>query len=258
VQCSSLEFRPVGSYRHRWIALGALGVCAGAAADLDGDLADLGARVSYGFYAEEPAVVAAAAAALDDLPETDVRIAYLRGLAALRLAQLRAMGASARAEIDRCLDFAATAAKLEPTSAEPWVLAAACEAYRAGDDLLRGRLHGRRFDQAVDHIRRLDADNPRLALIIARRESDGVAATEDQHGQPASALESTLGRYASDGAARLGADWGEPEALLLLGQRYLMHGDMRAARDMVEHALLLAPGYRDALRLQQRLFTEAP
>ena len=46
-------------------------------------------------------------------------------------------------------------------------------------------------------------------------------------------------------------DWGHAEALTLLGQSYLKRGEMVAARDVLERALVLAPDYRQAQKLLQ-------
>jgi tetratricopeptide (TPR) repeat protein len=44
-------------------------------------------------------------------------------------------------------------------------------------------------------------------------------------------------------------DWGHAEALTLLGDSYLKRGEMVAARDVLERALVLAPDYRQAQQL---------
>ncbi len=46
-------------------------------------------------------------------------------------------------------------------------------------------------------------------------------------------------------------DWGHAEALTLLGESYLKRGEMVAARDVLERALVLAPDYRQAQKLLQ-------
>jgi Tfp pilus assembly protein PilF len=47
--------------------------------------------------------------------------------------------------------------------------------------------------------------------------------------------------------------WGEAEALALLGSLYLERGSTRAARDVLERALLAAPGYTEAVELMNRI-----
>jgi hypothetical protein len=46
-------------------------------------------------------------------------------------------------------------------------------------------------------------------------------------------------------------DWGHAEALTQLGKSYLQRGELVAARDVLERALVLAPDYRQAQKLLQ-------
>ena len=48
-------------------------------------------------------------------------------------------------------------------------------------------------------------------------------------------------------------DWGHAEALTALAADALERGQVRAARDLVERALLLAPEYRAAVELRAAL-----
>lgn len=50
-------------------------------------------------------------------------------------------------------------------------------------------------------------------------------------------------------------DWGHAEALTQLGQSYLQRGEVVAARDVLERALVLAPDYRQAQKLLQTAAT---
>jgi hypothetical protein len=139
------------------IVLGLL-VSGATRADLAGDLVDMSARVEYGFYAAEPGVIAAARRDLDRLADSDARVSYYRALAAMRAAQVDTRrGVPAGGALDDCIESAERATKQEPSSAEAWVLVGACSTLAASD--------GRRYEAAVASARRLERDNPRLALV---------------------------------------------------------------------------------------------
>jgi hypothetical protein len=223
------------------LALAAAALAAKAAPSPE--LLDLAARVHYGYYQSEPRTIEAAIAALDRLADSP-EVAYYKDFAALRRAQLGAadppglarLGACARRDVPTALD--------KRLAAEAWVLIAAC-AQLAGDQ-------GRR-DRALARARERDDDNPRIALVEV-----WAAAT-------ASATEAAeLERFAAKLAAAVAAfdawtpsiddpDWGHAEALTAMAAAAMKRGQARAARDLVERALLLAPDYRAALEVRAAL-----
>ncbi|HEY0684920.1 MAG TPA: tetratricopeptide repeat protein [Steroidobacter sp.] len=93
----------------------------------------------------------------------------------------------------------------------------------------------------------LGAENPRVQFINA------LCAPEVE-GDPA-ALErwrTVVAKFEAAPPSQPGKpDWGHAEALMLLGQSYLKRGEMVAARDVLERALVLAPDYRQAQKLLQ-------
>jgi tetratricopeptide (TPR) repeat protein len=237
----------MGDYRHlAWLALLGLSGSGVASADLTSDLADSSARVEYGFYTADPAVISAARRDLDRLADSDARVSYYRALAAMRAAQVddrRALPAG-RA-LDDCIESAEQAARQEPSWAEAWVLVGACSALGADD---------RRFEGAVASARRLDRDNPRLALIEAWHSVPDdkrlEAATVDAL---VTSLEAVVALFEAAPADPEAPAWGEAEAFALLGSLYLERGSTRAARDVLERALLAAPGYVHAAELMDRI-----
>ena len=247
-----------GMWRRRLklLLLCAAPVGAGAAqADLEAELADLGARAEFGFYAREPAVVEAARAALEQLSAADGRVTYHRALAALRAAQLQPHAAKARTPaLAACIDSAERAAELESTWAEPWILVAACSALAAHAEPVKTLLHARRFDQALARARAIDSGNPRVALAEAWR----VARDHAELDSAAAAvliprLEAAAAAYAARSRAYIAPDWGEAETLAWLCALHLRRGDVRAARDFIEQALIAAPGFAHALELKRQV-----
>jgi tetratricopeptide (TPR) repeat protein len=209
------------------------------------ELADLAARIEYGFYGDEPRVIEAARASLERLAEDDALARYYLAFGAFRLAQLDAQRGRepSGALLDSCVDDATPAAGDE--SAEAWVLVGACAS-------LGGE--GRRRDHALGRARALDPKNPRIALLEAWAISMHPAAAEPAVRDAAAAqLEKSIEAFAAASAPAHAADWGEPEAFAQLSEIALARGEVRAARDLLERALLLAPGYGVAIELRGKL-----
>jgi tetratricopeptide (TPR) repeat protein len=182
-------------------------------------------------------------------------VGYHRALAALRAAQLEIeRGKPAAAPIAACIESAERAAEQDSAWAEPWVIVGACSALGARKEAVRALLHGRRRDQALGRARALDPDNPRLALVEAWRWDDGTAELDAAAAaEVIASLERAVPTFAARARSYAASDWGQAETLVLLGELYLRRGDIRSARDVIEHALLVAPGYASALELRRAL-----
>jgi hypothetical protein len=207
------------------------------------ELLDLAGRVHYGYYNEEPRAVDAAIAALDRFPDSP-EVAYYRGLAALRRAQL---GSDDRPGQRRLLDCAARDAPAgvdKRFAAEAWALAAAC-AHVAGDA-------GRR-EHALSRARELDDDNPRAALVEAWSLEQAAGADGARQDAIAAKLEAVVAAFDAWVPSIDDPDWGHAESLTMLAALTLERGQARAARDLIERALLLAPEYRAAHALRAEL-----
>jgi tetratricopeptide (TPR) repeat protein len=244
------------AHRRNWtVFLACLVAAAPVSAGLDRDLADIESRIAYGFYAEDPAVIEAAQRELERISAEDSRIAYYRGLAAWRLALLsQRRGRSPGAALAVCIDSAERAAGQAPRSAEPWILVAACSALGAQTELAKSVFHARRFDRALAQARALDPDNPRILLVEVWRFAYGPARVD-----PGAAvgtlpvLQAVADALRARPAKGFAPDWGEAETLVQLGATYLHQGQVRLARDVLDQALLLAPGYERALELRREL-----
>lgn len=233
--------------RSVWPAvLGLLGSAA-ARADLAGDLVDLSARAEYGFYAAEPSVIAAARRDLDRLGDSDARVSYYRALAAMRAAQVDARrNLPAGRALDDCIESAERATEQKPSWAEAWVLVGACATLSASD--------GRRYEAAIASARRLDSDNPRLALVeVWHAFPDGRRLEPSSADELVRNLEAAGALFEAASPGPGTPAWGEAEAFALLGSLYLERGQTRAARDVLERALLAAPGYVRAVELMNQI-----
>ena len=216
-------------------------VTASAKAASPAELSDLAARIDYGFYNDDTHAIDAARSALARLGDAPA-VRYYRDYAGLRRAQLNpADRGSARecAERDVPGDLAPAAA------AEAWILIAACA--------VMGQQSVRRVELALSRARDLDKRNPRLGLveswIMQHGAKDDAVANDDVTAK----LKQTVEAFDSWRAPPNAPDWGEAEALAALGESMLARGEARAARDVIERALLLAPDYRLAMELRTRL-----
>jgi hypothetical protein len=205
------------------------------------ELADLAARIDYGFYNDDTHAIDAARVALDRLGDAPA-VRYYRDYAGLRRAQLNPAD---RASARDCAEREVPADMPAPAAAEAWILVAACAVV--------GQQSVRRVEQALARAREIDKRNPRLGLVeawIMRHGASGDAlASEDL----ATKLHQTVEAFDTWRAPPNAPDWGEAEALAALGEATLARGETRAARDLIERALLLAPDYRVAVELRARL-----
>jgi tetratricopeptide (TPR) repeat protein len=199
------------------------------------ELLDLAARVHYGYYNAEPRAIDAAMGALERLGESP-EVLYYRDFATLRRAQLGEIDRALQQRLRACMDRDVSPGLDKRFAAEVWVLVAAC-ADVAGDE-------GRR-ERALSLARERDDDNPRIALVEAwtlEREAGVDAAAEK--------LAAVVEAFDAWASSLDDPEWGHAEALTALAADALQRGQARAARDLIERALLLAPDYRTALELR--------
>lgn len=231
--------------------LPALALCCGlplAASASSPEIADLAARIEYGYYGDDARVIEAAMAVLERLGDSETDARFYLGLAELRLAQLAAhRGADTSRHVERCIERATpkNADEKGPAAAEPWILVAACAAI--GEQ-------ARRRDQALERARSLAPSHPRVALLSAWAISPKpLQAPAPVRDAVAAQLEKAIAAFETWKPPPGAPDWGQAEALTQLGGIALQRGEVRAARDLLERALLLAPDYRVAVELQNSL-----
>ncbi len=234
----------------RKIALFLLGVQVLSPAYAD-ELRDLSQRIEFGYFAEESSVVEAAVRDLAPRSERNDDAALLLALARYRIGGVETRPGPAARALSACVDAAAGLAEEAHVEAESHLLVAACSLQLASIEPMRALLHDRRADRALEAVRRIDAENPRLALLDAlrygRREDTGAGYLARL--QTAKALFSQRPGH----AALEWLNWGAPETHLALARAHLAGGDVRAARDAVESALWLAPGYVEAVVIRDGL-----
>jgi len=209
-----------------------------ARAELSAELLDLAARVQYGYYQADARAIEAAQVALDRLGDSP-GVVYYRDFAALRLAQLGGRDDDKR--LSDCARREAPAERAGRAAAEAAVLAAAC-ALAASDE--------RRFEQALARARAFDDDHPRIALLEAWALERSAARNPGARAELEAKLAAAAAAFDAWTPTIDDPEWGQAEALAALGEGALARGDVRAARDLLERALLLAPDYSRAVALR--------
>lgn len=244
--------------RQCWLraALGAL-LCLpalAAHADAVSDLDDAAARMQYAFYTADTR-------SLEEVLGLIERLEVPRALEAMKhyygafgnwkLAQLYTEDAVARSAnraslgkaTQGCLQHADAAIKLDPRFAEAHAIEAICAALAPG----LSQTNCSR-SKSLRTAQELEPANPRIKLV----EVMCPAETEVASSAYVEKLRATVSAFESAPPSRPGRpDWGQAEALVLLGQSYLQRGDLIAARDAIERALVIAPDYRHAQELLQ-------
>lgn len=248
------------------LALAACSVTLSARGEVSPEVADLAGRIDYGYYVADPRAIEDALPALERMGDEDPSVRYYRAFAAFRLAQLSAQdGASAAPLAAECVALAtikeskdwvprAEAEARAKASVEAWILSAACSGLAARPKPGAGLVIDRRGEESLERARARDSANPRIALLDAWRLSMRPALAEPEIRVEASAkLEAAVEAFASWSPSADSPTWGEAEALAALAEVRLADGEVRAARDLIERALLLAPDYHLAVELRSQL-----
>lgn len=234
-----------------------------AQADPVAELDDAAARLQYAFYTADARDLEEVLALVDRLeaPATLVPMKqYYAAYGNWKLAQLHAEesargsagAAAARSAASKaaqaCVKHSEAAIKGDARLDEAYAINAVCASFGTGlMPLGQPSFGGCARSKALRTAQQIAPGNPRIMLIeaICLGGSDAAAATAlfDK-------LRDTIRAFEAAAPSRAGRpDWGQAEALVLLGQSYLQRGDSLAARDMIERALVLAPDYRKAQEL---------
>lgn len=144
-----------------------------------------------------------------------------------------------------CVQHAREAVAKDPRVADVYAIEAVC------DDLashaISRRTAGCASSKSMRTALTLGAENPRVNFVnaLCSPEVEGDPGAVDR-------WRAVVAKFEAAPPSQPGKpDWGHAEALTLLGESYLQRGDMVAARDVLERALVLAPDYRQAQKLLQ-------
>jgi tetratricopeptide (TPR) repeat protein len=239
--------------------LAALSPPAHVAADTLSDLDDAQARVQYAFYTADVRTLEDVVAMIEQL-EVPQPLAALKAYSAAygewKLAELhgadapidkRTLRSSSAKAAHACLVHTNEALGLDPRMTEAYVLDTACNMVtESRTESLKARPACAR-SKSLRTAQQLEPKNPRVLLIEAMcLHGTDVASSTAAFDR----LRGVVAAFEAAPPAKPGAaDWGQAEALLMLGEDYLQRGESHAARDVIEKALVIAPDYRKARAL---------
>lgn len=232
-----------------------LGAIAASAATLP-EFDDAQARIQYGFLTSDARAIESVLREVEGY-ETDSRYAPLKAYQLAyghwKLAQVyaqadvgegsaRNVGVATKAA-KKCVEHARTARTLDQRMAEAYALEAVCDGMPKAFLRLAGLNGSCARSKPLRTALSLEPQNPRVLLIEAMcaggKDGAGVARWRTVVDAFASASPSGAGK----------PDWGEAEALLMLGEHHLKRGEALAAREALEKAVALAPDYKAAREL---------
>jgi hypothetical protein len=227
-------------------------------ADTASELDDAAARIQYAFYTQDARALTEGLTLISQLDPAGLAPGmkeYYTAYGQWKLAQIyselsssgpgvgkSANAAGANKAAQECERAAKAARTRDVRMAEAFAIEAVCASF--GSTVLS-------FGCAEKPLRaaqELDSRNPRIRLIdlLCLEKEQGIAVAYGQK------LRDLVDEFERAPPSRPGKpDWGQAEALVMLGASDLRRGDSRAARDAIERALVIAPDYRKAQTLLQ-------
>jgi tetratricopeptide (TPR) repeat protein len=220
----------------------------------ENDWLDVEGRIQYGFYTEDARALTDVAEQLARGEEAQEPLReYYAGLANYRLALVLASRDKGRARdaVEQCVDRLDSALKSEADFAAALALQSAC--LRTLSVLKPWKpLAGSKSSGQLEKAVKLAPKDPRVLMLAALDSMDGDKLDD-------ASLARLKKAAAAFEAERQGVDrtpgWGAAEVYTYLGRGYLGRGDVLAARDALERALLIAPDFVMARRLLAKITT---
>ena len=229
---------------------------AGQASQPSAEVSDVAARIEYGFLTADLRTIQTARDALKRTASEDSWGLYFDALGAYRLALLQGDGGHRRTVnrlIQQCLQSSRAARAADPDFGESVILTAACLSLTSPSDPNRAKMHHRKVAALLGEARNMEPHSPRLPLVSALVKTTEPGEADGRAEDIQQLLEQARLAFDQQGVGFSNPDWGEPETLALLGEIHLRRGDLRAARDAVEQALMIAPDYHLARELESRI-----
>ncbi|HLK70620.1 MAG TPA: hypothetical protein VKT19_01590 [Steroidobacteraceae bacterium] len=217
---------------------------------------DVESRVQYAYYTEDAAALRGLQGTLSAQTEDPLQ-RYYAGLLAWRQAQLATRSpapagvASATRHAQRCVSELDAALAVRADFADALALRALC--LESGGARALATYRARRD---LERALQLAGHNPRVLLADALSDYQLEPARGGNRERALGKLRRTVDAFEAE---RGGVDrvpgWGAAEAWWLLACDLLDHADPIAARDALEHALLIAPEFQDARRLMAKIIS---
>jgi hypothetical protein len=219
---------------------------------------DVESRVQYAYYTEDAAALRGLQGTLSAQESEDPLKRYYAGLLAWRQAQLALRGdaaapggAAATQHAQRCVSELDAALAVRADFADALALRALC--LEAGG---ARALAARRARRDLERALQLAGHNPRVLLADAMSDYQLQPARGGNRERALGKLRRTVDAFEAE---REGIEqvpgWGAADAWWLLACGLLDHSDPIAARDALEHALLIAPQFMEARRLMAKIIS---
>jgi tetratricopeptide (TPR) repeat protein len=248
-----MQFTSTAFYRRLACAAALVCVVANSSAQAaESDWLDVEGRIQYGFYTEDARSLTDLVDQLSRAEESEDPLRdYYAGLANYRLALVLSARDKGRARdaVEHCVDRLGAALNSDANFAAGLALQSACLRTLA---VLKPwkPLAGSKSTGQMEKAVRLAPKDPRVLMLAALESGDGEKIDE-------ACLAKLKKATVAFEAERQGVDrtpgWGAAEAYTYLGRGYLGRGDVLAARDALERALLIAPDFVTARRLLARI-----
>jgi tetratricopeptide (TPR) repeat protein len=239
--------------RHALLAATLLGAVTLAHAATPEDLADVEAQAQYAFLTEDAAALRrlssdARALATSERALELYHFAHLQ-FRALQLATFDGRRRDATEAGAACVALLERAVALEPASAEALALQGTCHAYLAALAPVTGLPSAARASARVAAAARLAPRNPRVQLAEASALYFRPPGLGGDRTRALPLLERAARAFEAMDVPRAGEPtWGAADAWFLVGRAREESGDVLAARDAYEKALLIAPDFARAKR----------
>jgi len=219
------------------------------------ELHDAAARLEFAFYTEDEGGLLVALESLEKatvqppfeaLARSYIGYGYWKRAQLLKGRDEKTSAAAAQ----QCVDRLVGPEEPDHELAEIHAIRAACLGLLASlSGAVRAPLYGRRAGASMQRARELDPGNPRVLLVDAVNLYERPAAFGGDREQALLRLSSATAAFEDASGSVDTPEWGQAEAWALLGRAHLERGDRVAARDALERALLIAPGYVQAQSL---------
>ncbi|MBS0364792.1 MAG: hypothetical protein JSR67_03085 [Proteobacteria bacterium] len=229
---------------------------------------DLESRLQFAYYTQDAAMLRELPGFSTETTAGQPLLAYYVALRALRLAQLSAAAgggplpaqlsgesqARVAALAHECVQALDISLALRGDFADGLALRSACLAQPAAVGAKLPPFAAGRLRRDMARALQLAPHNPRVLLLDALNDYSLAGSLGGNRDRALGKLRRCVTAFEGE---RQGVEplpgWGAAEAYLSLGRSLLEHGDALAARDALEHALLLMPQYAQARRLLKQL-----
>jgi tetratricopeptide (TPR) repeat protein len=181
----------------------------------------------------------------------DMALRYHLAHADYRYAQLlgEAHHREAEAALADCTDQVSKLLDHDSRSVEALALSSACLRDLAKFRMVEGVILRTKAADRLATAFKLAPRNPRVLLLRATDDLEHAKRGSAQSARAFAELQQAAQRFDETSATNLDAPgWGHADAYLALGRQYLQRGDVLAARNWIEKALIVAPDFKAAQR----------